>query len=369
MPDQVRNIAVLPLSRLSRVQLAEWERLVRGLELTPTHLPGWIDLVARASSAADSVEVVTAEHGDGAGFFIPVFRSKSRQLGMALHAVELATNRVCYHSSLPCDDGLHTEALAAMLHATAPWEVFRASGFVEGSDSERALLSVAESRGLRYERLANERSPYLTINTGWDEYLATRPKKFRYKLRRRQSDLEDSDSLRLERFEAADKCGIVLDAMFEVEAKSWKAEHGLDIPSSARERPYYTALLPYLASLDALRAIVLYDEQKPIAYSLCCHWNGWYGHLKTSFDTAYSERSPGGMVIDHSIQDAFAEGAREFDFLGDQDRHKAHWSRDVRTHYDYVLYAPSIRPRLLHLAKKIKKAVIGRDRKASVKPD
>ena len=83
------------------------------------------------------------------------------------------------------------------------------------------------------------------------------------------------------------------------------------------ELKYHRRLLPVLAQDGALLANVLHRAERPIAYSLCCHCHGWVGHLKTSFDQEFASLSPGGYVIDASVERAFDLKAREFDFLGD----------------------------------------------------
>jgi hypothetical protein len=96
-----------------------------------------------------------------------------------------------------------------------------------------------------------------------------------------------------------------------------------------------------------LRAGVFYVHGVPAAYSLCCQFGPWVGHLKTSFDERFACLSAGAIVIDASIREALTLGAKEFDFLGAAAGHKLAWTNLTRPHAHFFLYAPRLKPRMI----------------------
>src|SRR4030095_540233 len=116
----------------------------------------------------------------------------------------------------------------------------------------------------------DDNSPFLRIRNSWEEFLASKPKKFRYKVRKRQEQLESNGRLELRPVTKTEDVELLFEEMLEIESKSWTARAGFDIPSSRRETEYYRRLLPYLASSGTLFAQVLRQQGRAIAYSLCC---------------------------------------------------------------------------------------------------
>jgi hypothetical protein len=123
--------------------------------------------------------------------------------------------------------------------------------------------------------------------------------------------------------------------MLDIEERSWKAEAGSAITDRRVEIEYYRCVLPVLSEMGALFANVLFIKDVPCAYVLCCNFNGWVGQLKTSFDKSIQDA--GARVIDESVKQAFASGARTYDFLGEASAHKLKWTDRVRTHHGYWL--------------------------------
>src|SRR5262249_17272390 len=132
--------------------------------------------------------------------------------------------------------------------------------------------------------------------------------------------------------------------ILEVESRSWKASDDKAIRAEETEGDYYRRLLPWL-SRNGLLANVLYVKARPAAYVLCAKWRGWVGQLKTSF--AQDVRDAGFRVLHASIERAYQDHEREYDFLGDVAPHKLRWADRVRAHETKWLFAPHWRGRAL----------------------
>jgi len=340
--DESLHIVEHSFPDLSEAVCSAWKELADSVDANFSLYPGWTKITAESLGIFDDSKLITVEQEQKLIAAIPFVRSNLRSFGINLRALELVSNKVSYHNGFV--SSLAPDAVLDILISVASQQrvdVIHLAGIPDTSTLGRYLKKqAADTRYFIHEILA-ETSPFMPLNMKWEELLASKPKKFRYKVRKRADFLESSGSLRMKLFHKPDDCDFLLNAMKIVEGHSWKNKAGISIFQRDHESKYYKFLLPFLASRKALFANVLFHEEKPIAYNLCCIWNGWVGQQKTSFDTEYSEMSPGSIVIDHAIRHAIDLEAKEFDFLGDADRHKLAWSKLARPHTDYFLYLKS----------------------------
>ena len=201
----------------------------------------------------------------------------------------------------------------------------------------------------------SENSPYIRIDATWDDFLKTRSKKFRANLLRtgRRSQ-EMGESVTHWHVGTTDLDALLADITY-VEQRCWKAKAGTAITSRPVELAYHQRLLPVLGQLDALFANVLHINGRPAAYVLACSRGGWVGQLKTSFDAKLQDA--GARAIDESVQRAFEDGAKVYDFLGDVAPHKTKWTELSRRHLSLSAWGLRALPRAVGLAKRLRRRV------------
>ena len=340
--NQNLKITRVKLLDLSDKMRGEWEHIAQSIGANPSLYPAWSEVTAQSHNIAAHTEVIAAYLDSAMVGLYPINISSKRVFGMPWRSLGLLSNRVSYHNSLISrlapDDSIR---LIVDEGANKNVDVVHLAGISDDTELGRYLKNDHASKPFKTHAIPGEFSPYLKLDRTWNEILATKPKKFRYKLRKRAEFLNSSRDLELRWFRDVDDCFTLLEAMRTIEHNSWKKEAGISIFEKEHESRYHELLLPFLAANKAMFANVLYREGVPIAYNLCCVWNGWVGQLKTSFDKTFSDLSPGSIVIDHAIQHAIELDADEFDFLGNTDPHKLAWSKSVRPHSDYFLYLHS----------------------------
>lgn len=317
-----------------------WRSIADSINSNPSQYPEWTTITAK--SHRRSGEVVTAYDGSELKAVLPIYCSARRILGFSTRTLELITNCVSYHNQ-PVTS-LAPDALMIVLQRVAEErnaDIIHLANIPVESKLGRYLDTPNSQSRYFKQSFWGDASPYLRISTTWEELLASRPKKFRYKLRKRNETLEKDPRLSVETVTDPDRCAALLDAIKHIEENSWKQSVGIAVFQRPEETAYYKMLLPYLAKSNAMFANLVWCNDEPIAYNLCCAWRGWVGQLKTSFDARYADLSPGMMAIDMGIRRAVELGATEFDFLGEADSHKLWWSKEVRVHKDYFLYMKS----------------------------
>lgn len=337
----------------------EWSALVARGGYNPTLDPAWMDAAIRSHDCVDHTVVVTAREDSRLIGVLPVICRRERIHGLPLRTVDLASNLVSYHPQIVADHS-RGELLAAALavaHGGA-WDLFRANQIPADCPTARLLEERFAAMPGSGFRVPGESSPYVVLQGSWEGLLQSRSRNFRSNRNRALRNVESYGVTSTRWFVERSDTKELLDQILHVEARSWKAGENMAISSRPMEQDYYRRLLDVLAARGALLANVLYVQDRPVAYVLCCNWRGWVGHLKTSFDGAYNH--VGARVIDESIRRAIELGATEYDFLGDATRHKLHWTDRIRNHFSYWQYARTPFGRLLALAKRAADALRSR---------
>jgi CelD/BcsL family acetyltransferase involved in cellulose biosynthesis len=342
--------SVLPLPAALDRWRAAWHALVEERGLNPSLLPGWIETAAGAFGSPAEVEVLLGAEGGDLVAAVPLRRRTRRALVVPVRSLEVGAGLVNYHHELaarvPARQIL--EALVERAGGLGGWERLEAPNLVADGAADDAFASLGREGQVRLATVERERSPYVALQGGWEAYLATRNKAFRYSVRRQRRDAEAMPGATLRWYREPADVDALWTAVLAVEARSWKAREGRAITSRQIELGYNERLLPYLARERMLLACVYGAGEAPVAYGLCCVHRGWAGLLKTSYDENHSKLRPGAYVVQALIEQCFVDGRGEFDFLGDATPYKLEWTDSVRAHRDRVAYAPGALGRLLH---------------------
>jgi CelD/BcsL family acetyltransferase involved in cellulose biosynthesis len=128
-----------------------------------------------------------------------------------------------------------------------------------------------------------------------------------------------------------------LEALFCLHDARW---HQLGQPGVLADpaiRRFHRAAAPLLLSAGLLRLHVLRLDQRIAAalYVLCTRRRACL--YLSSFDPELGARSPGTLILGHSIRHAVREGAREIDFLRGRERYKYFWGARERPCYGRIL--------------------------------
>jgi len=313
--------------------------------------PDWINAIASAHNYIAKLRALVAHKHNRIVGILPYQVETVKMFGIPMKKIALA-GMSGYHQDIVAED--RQELLRALFakYSESRWHVFQTAGLVAGSNATKAVKNIARDMGGHLLVYPGESSPYLRINTSWEEFLASKSGNFRYTLKRKEKALRKNGDLQERWFFTHDDIEDLFEAMLKIEEHSWKTKANIAISDTEHEQNYYRMLLPFLAKRKALFAMVLYLDKQPVAYFLCCFWQGRVCNLKTSFHESYSKLAPGSVVIHFAVRKAFELGAKEVDFLGDAQHHKLLWSDSVRHHEIYYLFSRRIRARSVGMIKK-----------------
>jgi len=329
-----------------------WDRIVTEGALNPSLLPGWIAAIAASTDMLERLRVFALLKGEEVVGIVPYYRSRMRMTGVPIEVLNLASNLVSYHQefvTLSDPNRLLHEFLSRF--DEHGWNLLIVNNLPADGPAISALRDEARARRGVLVNYRSDSSPAMRLTGTWTDYLATKRKKFRYKIKRRRRDLLRGGEVEARWFDEASDVPALLEAILSIESHSWKVEADMAISEHPQEQRYYELLLPWMANRNLLLANVIYLDAEPIAYNLCYLWNGCLGQIKTSFDGRFAELSPGAAATEDAIRRGFEIGAGEFDFLGDVMPHKLEWATHTREHCNGYLFANAWWAKLIGTAK------------------
>ena len=221
--------------------------------------------------------------------------------------------------------------LTAMLDAAfalpAAWQQLQLDELITDEWQMRCICDWADENRLwaRIEPL--HPVPYVDKKGDWQQFLASRSRRFGKRLRSAERRLEREHAVEYRASHGPQCHEELLDAFFEVEAKSWKVDEGFDVGSENGYRGFYHDLLA--KDCDAMRGhiIVQYIDETPSAATLGFSSHGSYYALQIAHDSEYNRFSPGTLLEAFEMRWFFAhDGLHRYELLGGAGNNKRRWS-------------------------------------------
>jgi len=237
--------------------------------------------------------------------------------------------------------------VAHLLAARGEWDVIELRDVLANSPSLAAWDAVAAATPLRVRREVRTAAPQLTLSGSWEQFLATKRAKFRTNIKYYRRVAEKSfPSFTLARHEWNEADPRVVDRLAEVELRSWKAREGNLKISTDTGREFYHRFMSYFAKRGELDLWRADGADKLLAFLVNIRFGGKVYHYNTCFDEAAAAISPGMLMHSEAIQDAFARGLAEYDFLSGDEPYKERWCSGRRDILHLALFRGGLRSRL-----------------------
>jgi CelD/BcsL family acetyltransferase involved in cellulose biosynthesis len=175
--------------------------------------------------------------------------------------------------------------------------------------------------------------------------------KFKANLRRRRRRLEERGAISVERVTGGAALQERLEDCFALERSGWKGRKGTAAAQSRETRGFYTRMAHLAARGDYLSLSFLRVAGRAIASQLGLTRRGVYSLVMTCYDEAFSEYSPGHLLLEDVMKHCVEGGLSEFDFLGCDLDWKQDWSPLARAHHWFFIFRDNRLGRTLQKAK------------------
>src|SRR5205814_1643745 len=147
----------------------------------------------------------------------------------------------------------------------------------------------------------------------------------RENLRRREKWLFRQPGVRIEVARDEGEAPLALERFFALHRARWAEEGGSDGLSDQRHEPFHRAAARLLAGRGRLRLYTLFAARRPVASVYGAVHGSTFFYYQSGYEPAWGARSVGLVLLARTVQDAFAEGLRDFDFLRGSEAYKADW--------------------------------------------
>lgn len=233
-------------------------------------------------------------------------------------------------------------ALAAALAATmGRWDVLELEDLPCGSPTIASLRDALAPRGVR---IAVERRfvcPTFPIEGTFEAHLRRIRRRETYGRRCRW--LARQPGFRIEVTTTPEAAPAAMNDFLRLHRLRWAAEGGsYGIPPGAAEA-FHREVAAGLAARGWLRLYRLFLGRDAIAAVYGIEVGGRFYYYQSGYDPAWAARSPGMVLVGRTIEDAYARGLGDYEFLRGTEPYKLEWAADRRETVAVRLRAPSLR--------------------------
>ncbi len=317
---------------------ADWDELARGAG-TPFMTYAWLSAWWSAFGQGAPIWIVLQD-ADGslrAGAFL------HRRRGGLAAAANIHSGD---WNGLARDEEARAELWAAVAGMGASRIHLRA--MPARAQGTRSACEALEQAGYWLVCVPGPRCPWLALPNSWEELLGSLSSGMRAQVRRRQRQLERQGSLSFRVVTGGPTLDNDLDRFLRLEASGWKGRSGTAILSERSTERLYREFAHAAAREGWLRLNLLELDGTLIAGNYDCTFAQAGYLLKTTFSEPHGRLSPGLVLLSEVLQAGIEEGIRGYDFLGDADSYKTHWTSEVRPRVQVFAYRGLARPGYLY---------------------
>ena len=201
-----------------------------------------------------------------------------------------------------------------------------------------AFKAAARGRGQLLQFNASG-SPFVPIETSWDEYFQSLSSRRRQDYRRARRGLERLGKVEIDiRSPAEADLEAALGEAMQVEAASWKGRGGSAMLTNPRLSGFFRQLAQRLARQGQLRLCFLRLDGVPIAMQIGAVHGGRWWVLKIGYDERWAEHSPGIQLMWEVLRGAFEQQLSSFEMLGSAEPWLTIWTRRERAYRTLAFY-------------------------------
>ncbi|HET7786421.1 MAG TPA: GNAT family N-acetyltransferase, partial [Myxococcales bacterium] len=223
------------------------------------------------------------------------------------------------------------ERCLASLH-DLPWDLCDLDGVLRESFTAmqlaqrfppgRVTAGVVRDARLRYV------CPHIPLQGSWEQYLEGLSR--RENLRRREKWLFRQPGVSVQCARSPQEAARATEDFLLLHRARWSVEGGSDGLGDARHEAFHREAAGRLAQAGMLRMYTLFAARRPVASVYGVVQGSKFNYYQSGYDPNWASKSVGLVLLARTVQDAFAEGLSEFDFLRGNEGYKGEWARGER---------------------------------------
>lgn len=225
------------------------------------------------------------------------------------------------------------------------YDVLELREMLRGSETEALVRQLAGAAALPVEEQAGYRCPYIAVKQPFAEYLKGVSRSDNLKRKRKQ--LEKMPGFGIESASEPERVGPALETFFSLHAKRWAGDGGSQGITSDRVEKFHREVARRFARKNQVRLYTLNVDGRAIASVYMLGKGQTRYFYQSGYDPEFSKQSPGLVLLARTIEDAFTEGASEYDFLHGSEPYKFEWANGERATLSLRVAVPTLRGKWL----------------------
>jgi CelD/BcsL family acetyltransferase involved in cellulose biosynthesis len=198
----------------------------------------------------------------------------------------------------------------------------------------RALLDAIEHRASAGRMAVDSVCPYLSLPGAWDSYWGSIGKQSRYNFNRKTKRLQaraNGAVINYRRVESKTELSGAIRELVRLHQARQRQKGNAGAFAQNRAIEFHTKVAERFLAKGWLRLYLLTVGEQVIAAIYCYKFGSKFSFYQSGYDPAWSDCSPGALIMLHAVREAINEGADEFDFLRGEESYKSLWTSTART--------------------------------------
>jgi hypothetical protein len=227
------------------------------------------------------------------------------------------------------------------------WETLSLSTLAEDSTIVARLMT--NDAPFRFESRRTSMAPFVPLSGSFDDYINTFDSKQRYNFRSRRKKLYEQHGMK---YVACDpsRQSDGLKILFKLHELRAQRKNIVSTFRGDQMFEYHNTLVNRLNQHSVVSLRFLKNEKETIAASYNFTFEGRVFSYQKGIDPAWERFGPGMVIVYEAIQEAFARGYHEYNFLRGGEEYKNTWTKHHRDLFLYNIYNNSVRGMLARIS-------------------
>lgn len=354
MTDKYKIDVICDWSKVSEIK-EEWNDLNSKSGVShPFTTYEWFDCWYKAYSDLGNVRIILVrdKKSDNIRAILPGILIKMREGRIALRCFSYASNG---HSPRCGIISKKDDIEAAKASIAAIWDHLEVNidlatlMSIDTGSPTQFILNSLELPHLYLHVEHSFESPAFNISSGWGDYLRTRSKKFRQRIRQGRNRAERFGKLTFNIILNDSVSEQDIERLKNIDSKTWQYKEGSGLYSTNENEIFYNEILKTFGKHRQVTLCFLKIGDSDVAYEIATSFGSTAFFLKYGYDPEFNKCSPGLLIQSYLAEYYSSLGFREVDLLGDMSKEKEHWDTHLREHRNYwIINRKSIRGKILY---------------------
>jgi len=214
---------------------------------------------------------------------------------------------------------------------------------VTDSENYKVLRDELSKRSIPFLTQKALQTPFILIDSSWEDYYAARSVKFRKVMRNKINRVKRQGSFNIEKISEKKELEKVLPVLFKISAKSWKSKENLPLSYKEKETAFYKNFTEVGGENGWIDVWLLKINGKPAAFEYHLRYEKKIYSIRADYDEEYRDLSPGSF-LEYNIMKSLFENSqiKEFDFCGESYQYTLNWTNTIKSHTTFVIFNNSI---------------------------